>query len=59
MTNNKDKNVSDHETSKKGIDCWTLVLLGSSLFLGGYLTGRLTAVSDLKAGKLDMFIRNR
>lgn len=29
---------------------------GLSIFMGGYLTGRFTAVSDLQKGYLDCFV---
>ena len=36
--------------------CCTLALGVISLFVGGYVVGRLTAIKDLENGKLDMFI---
>lgn len=37
----------------------TLILCGLTTFVGGYLVGRFTALSDLKNGYLNYFIPNK
>lgn len=44
------------ESIKDFVDSYTLVLWGLSVLASGYIIGRITAVSDLQKGKLNMFI---
>lgn len=52
----KYENMTDAEIEREADKVSFKIAISMGLLIGGYLIGRLTAVSDLQKGKLDEFI---
>lgn len=52
----KFKDMTDEELDDRFDKVWFTLVGGVAVFIGGYITGRLTAIKDLENGLLDDFI---